>query len=214
MLLGTVTIAGMTVLSHITYAFPMARWEPNAPERLVRAALDLFTEQGYDATTVNEIADRAGLTKTTFFRHFPDKREVLFAGQGLHARILADAIAAAPGSASPLETVGAALDALAATFTDERREFSARLLPVIAGNRELQERAVFKHVGLVGAMTDALYERGVPEPAAGLAAELGMRAFDRAFGRWVDPVNRETLSLAELTRQALEEIRAAAVALG
>ena len=70
-----------TVPSHITYAVRMARWEPNARERLVRAALDLFTEQGYDATTVNEIADRAGLTKTTFFRHFPDKREVLFAGQ-------------------------------------------------------------------------------------------------------------------------------------
>ena len=60
----------------------MARWEPNASERLVRAAVDLFTEQGYDATTVTQIADRAGgLTKTTFFRHFPDKREVLFAGQ-------------------------------------------------------------------------------------------------------------------------------------
>src|ERR1039458_8546224 len=95
MLLGTVTIADMTVPSNITYAVLMARWEPNARERLVRAALDLFTEQGYDATTVNEIADRAGLTKTTFFRHFPDKREVLFAGQDVHARLLADAITAA-----------------------------------------------------------------------------------------------------------------------
>ncbi|MBI0381962.1 helix-turn-helix transcriptional regulator, partial [Streptomyces albiflaviniger] len=81
----------------------MARWEPNAQERLVRAALELFTEQGYDATTVNEIADRAGLTKTTFFRHFRDKREVLFAGQDTHTRLLADAIAAAPGPATPLE---------------------------------------------------------------------------------------------------------------
>ena len=69
----------------------MARWEPNARERLVRAAVELFAEQGYEATTVNEIAERAGgLTKTTFFRHFADKREVLFAGQEIHGRIVAE----------------------------------------------------------------------------------------------------------------------------
>src|ERR1019366_6147181 len=112
MLLSTINITDVTVPSHITYAVPMARWEPNARERLVRAALDLFTQQGYDATTVNENVDRAGLTKTTFFRHFPDKREVLFAGQDMHARLLADAITAAPSPATPLEAVGAALDAI------------------------------------------------------------------------------------------------------
>jgi AcrR family transcriptional regulator len=190
----------------------MARWEPNARVRLVRAALDLFTEQGYDATTVNEIADRAGLTKTTFFRHFPDKREVLFAGQDLHARLLADAITAAAGPATPLEAVGAALDALAATFTDDRREFSARLGPVIAGNSELQERAAFKRDRLAGAMADALRRRGVPEPTASLAAELGLRAFYRAFDQWADPANRQTL--IELTRHALDELRVAAATLG
>jgi AcrR family transcriptional regulator len=86
----------------------MGRWEPNARERLVYAAVDLFSEQGYDATTVSQIAERAGeLTKTTFFRYFPDKREVLFAGQEVHRRILADAIAAAPDSATPLQAVAA-----------------------------------------------------------------------------------------------------------
>src|ERR1700689_3854167 len=103
----------------------MGRWEPGARERLVMAAVDLFTEQGYDATTVSQIAERAGVTKMTFFRHFPDKREGLFAGQEIHSRILADAIAAAPGPATQVQAVGAALDALAATFTDERREFAA-----------------------------------------------------------------------------------------
>jgi len=179
----------------------------------VRAALDLFAEQGYDATTVNEIAERAGgLTKMTFFRHFPDKREVLFAGQEVHARLLADGITAAPSAATPLEMVGAALDALAATFTNDRREFSARLLPVIAGSSELQERAVFKHVGLVRAATDALHQRGVPEPTASLAAELGLRAFDRAFDQWADPASQQTL--IELARHALDELRAAAATLG
>ncbi|MFF4259675.1 TetR/AcrR family transcriptional regulator [Streptomyces sp. NPDC001663] len=190
----------------------MARWEPNARERLVRAALDLFTEQGYDATTVKEIADRAGLTKTTFFRHFPDKREVLFAGQDVHARLLADAISEAPGPATPMEAVGAALDSITATFTDDRREFSARLRPVIAGHSELQERAALKRAGLAGAMTEALRKRGVPEPTASLAAELGVRAFYNAFDQWADPADRQTLT--ELARHTLDELRAAAAALG
>ncbi len=198
----------MTVPSHITYAVPMARWEPNARERLVRAALDLFTEQGYDATTVIEIAERAGgLTKTTFFRHFPDKREVLFAGQEMHSRLLADAIAAAPGPATPLEAVAAGLDALTASFTDDRREFAARLLAVIAANGELRERAAFKRASLAAAMAAALEKRGVPELAASLAAELGVRAFYRAFARWVDPAGQQTFT--ELARQALDELRAA-----
>jgi AcrR family transcriptional regulator len=190
----------------------MARWDPNARERLVRAAIDLFTEQGYDTTTVNGIAERAGLTKTTFFRHFPDKREVLFAGQETHSRLLAEAIAASPGSATPLQAVAAALDALTATFTDDRREFAARLLTVIAGNSELQERATFKRTCLAGAMTDALRKRDVPDPTAGLAAELGIRAFDDGFDLWSDPTNQQ--ALADLARQRLDELRAAIATLG
>jgi AcrR family transcriptional regulator len=198
---------------HIIYPVPVARWEPNTPERLVRAALDLFTEQGYDATTVSEIAERAGgLSKMTFFRHFPDKREVLFAGQEFHAQILAGAIAAAPSPATPLQAVAAAVDALAATFTDDRREFGARLLTVIAANRELRERAAFKHTGLTAATAEALEKRGVPELTASLAAELGLRAFDRAFAQWADPAGTETLT--GLTRRALSELRAATAALG
>ncbi|MFS8197134.1 TetR/AcrR family transcriptional regulator [Streptomyces sp. CWNU-52B] len=190
----------------------MARWEPNARERLVYAAVELFTEQGYDATTVNEIADRAGLTKTTFFRHFPNKREVLFAGQDTHARILGDAIAAAPGEAAPLEAVGAALDALTATFTDDRRELSARLRPVIAGHSELRERAALKRAGLGEAISAALRARGIQEPTASLAAELGIRAYYQAFDEWADPSNEQTCTA--LTRHALNELRRAAAALG
>src|ERR1700761_4565400 len=192
----------MTLPSHIAYAVRVARWEPNTKERLVHAALDLFSEQSYDATTVNEIADRAGVTKMTFLRHFPDKREVLFAaGQEIHSRILADAVAAAPDSATPLQAVAAALDALSATFREDRREFSARLLAVIAASSELRERAASKHLGLVAATSAALEKRGVPELTAGLAAELGLRAFDRGFAQWADPAGRQPLP--PLPRQAL-----------
>jgi AcrR family transcriptional regulator len=198
--------------SHIAYPYPMARWEQNTRVRLVRAALDLFTEQGYDATTVSEIAERAGgLTKMTFFRYFPDKREVLFAGQELHSRILGDAIAAAPSEATPLQAVAAGLDALTATFIDDRREFSARLLVVIAGTSELRERAASKHTVLTAAMTEGLEKRGVPELTASLAAELGIRAFDRGFEQWANPASQQPLT--ELTRHALDELRAAAATL-
>jgi len=200
--------------SHIIYPVPVARWEPNTKERLVRAALDLFTEQGYEATTVAEIAERAGgLSKMTFFRHFPDKREVLFAaGQEVHSQILATAIAAAPETATPLQVVALAVDALSATFTDDRREFAARLRTVVAAQRELQERAASKHLALAAAATEALQKRGVPELTASLAVELGIRAFDRAFDQWADPACRQ--SLADLTRRWLAELQAANAALG
>jgi AcrR family transcriptional regulator len=196
----------------MAYPAAMARWEPNTPERLVRAALELFSEQGYDATTVSEIAERAGgLSKMTFFRHFPDKREVLFAGQEMHRRLLADAIAAVPAPATPLQAVAAALDALTATFTDDRREFAARLRAVIAANGELRERAAAKRTGLTEAMTEALEKRGLPELTASLAAELGTRAYYRAFDQWADPASQQTLT--ELTRHALGELRAATATL-
>lgn len=189
----------------------MARWEPNARERLVRAAVDLFTEQGYDATTVTQIADRAGgLTKTTFFRHFPDKREVLFAGQEIHVRLLADAIAAAPPDATPLTAVAAALDALAGSFAEDRRELGARLRVLIAGNVELQERSVYKRSVLTSAITEALRARGVPERTADVAGAVGMLAFGTAFDRWTSQTEQaDRQSLVEHARAALDELRKA-----
>ena len=94
----------------------MARWEPGARERLVVAAVDLFTEQGYDATTVAQIAERAGVTRSTFFRYFPDKRELLMAGQETLSRLLAEGIAEAPRDASPLEAVAAGLERASARW--------------------------------------------------------------------------------------------------
>lgn len=187
----------------------MGRWEPNTKERLVQAALALFLEQGYEATTVAEIAERAGgLTKTTFFRHFPDKREVLFAaGQEVHGQIVTDAIAAAASTATPLAMVGQALDALAATFGEERRHIGAGLRKVIADNPELRERSALKRAALAEAMTVALHRRDVPEPGASLAADLGTRAFFSAFDRWADLANRDKLT--ELARHDFAQLRTA-----
>ena len=185
----------------------MARWQPNASERLALAAIELFAERGYENTTVIDIAQRAGLTKSTFFRHFQDKREVLF-GDGMMTGLLAGAIAAAPAAATPLEAVAHALDAAGrVAFTPARREFSARRRAVIAANPELQEREALKGLALTASVTGALSRRGVPGLAARVAAELGALAGKIAYERWSDTANDDDYS--ELARQALTEVQAA-----
>src|ERR1700760_226867 len=162
----------------------MGRWEPGARERLVVAAIDLFTERGYDATTVAQIAERAGVTKSTFFRHFPDKRELLVAGQDMLSRLLTEGIAEAPAGASPLDAVAAGLERASSAMGPGNRELGPRLKAAVAASTELQERDALKSVGLAAAMTAALIARGVPDPTAQLAAELGVLAFKQGYARW------------------------------
>ena len=116
----------------------MPRWEPGARERLVIAAVDLFSEQGYDATTVAQIAERAGTTKSTFFRYFPDKRELLVAGQETLSRLLAEGIAEAPEGASPLEAVAVGLERASRAMSPIKRELGPRLKAAVAASAELQ----------------------------------------------------------------------------
>jgi AcrR family transcriptional regulator len=180
--------------------------------RLVTAALQLFSEQGYDRTTVAEIADSAGLTRSTFFRHFPDKREVLAAGQETLARLFTSGIAAAPEDATPLDAVEQGLEAAAAQMTPLNRELGPRLRAVIASSTELQERDQLKHVGLAASMADALRARGVPHAVAALAGAIGMLAFTEGYSEWVREENQE--DLAELLRSAMSRLRSAVTDLG
>ena len=142
----------------------MARWQPGATERLVVAAVDLFTEQGYDATTVAQIAERAGVTNSTFFRHFSDKRELLVAGQQTLSHLLADGITDAPALASPLEAVAAGLARASSAMGPTNCELGPRIKAAIAVSTELQERDALKSVGLAAAMTAALVSRGGSRP--------------------------------------------------
>ena len=185
----------------------MARWEPNASERLAVAALKLFAERGYENTTVIDIAQCAGLTKSTFFRHFQDKREVLF-GDGTMNGLLAEAIAAAPATATPLEAVAHGLDAVGReAFTPARREFVARRRAVIAANPELQEREALKGLGLTASMSDALRRRGVPDLTSCVAAYLAALAWKIAYERWSDPASGDDFS--DVARRALGDVQAA-----
>ncbi|CDO08221.1 TetR/AcrR family transcriptional regulator [Mycolicibacterium cosmeticum] len=192
----------------------MARWEPGARERLVVAAVDLFTEQGYDRTTVAQIAERAGVTKSTFFRHFPDKRELLAAGQETLSRLLAEGIAEAPAGATPLEAVAAGLRRAAGAMGPANQEMGPRIRAAVAASAELQERDALKSVGLAAAMAGALAARGVPELPAHLAAEFGVLAFKRGFAQWTEQDHDTGPGLPGLTVAALDELRSATAELG
>ncbi|BBA95266.1 putative TetR family transcriptional regulator [Actinacidiphila reveromycinica] len=193
----------------------MARWQPGATERLVVAAVDLFTEQGYDATTVAQIAERAGVTKSTFFRHFSDKRELLVAGQETLSRLLADGITDAPAGATPLQAVAAGLERASGAMGPANRELGPRIKAAVAASTELQERDALKSVGLAAAMTAALVARGVPDPTAHLAGELGVLAFKRGYARWSAADGDDAAEgLAPHVLSALEDLRAATASLG
>jgi AcrR family transcriptional regulator len=183
----------------------MGRWQPNARGRLEQAALELYVERGFEQTTVEEIARRAGLTERTFFRHFADKREVLFAGAAALQDLLVRSVASAPDAATPIDAVAAAFVA-AGTLLQERRPYSRQRQTVIAANAELQERELIKLASLASAMAAALRQRGVGDPAASLAAEAGIAVFKVAFERWVNDTNQR--DLPQLIRESLDELKA------
>lgn len=182
----------------------MARWEPNAGGRLQEAALELFAERGYEGTTVEDIATRAGVTKRTFFRHFADKREVLFPGDAFQVFVL-DALAETPADAPPLEALASTFDAVGESFR-ERRAFSSRRWAVIAASAELRERELVKLADLTAALAAALRDRGIAEPAATLSAETAMVAFRTAFDRWAS--HDDGRDLGPLIREDLAALRA------
>lgn len=182
----------------------MSRWEPDTRDRLERAALELYSEYGFEQTTVAEIAKQAGLTERTFFRHFADKREVLFGGSGALQDLLVSTIAQAAGSATPLDAVAEALEA-AATQIQERRGLARQRKDVIAANAVLQERELIKYATLAAALATTLRGCGVTEPAASLSAEAGIAVFRVAFERWIEDTDRD---FPELIRESLVELKA------
>ncbi|HXQ59296.1 MAG TPA: TetR family transcriptional regulator [Acidimicrobiales bacterium] len=183
----------------------MARWEPNAHDRLQQAALDLYGERGFEQTTVAEIAKRAGLTERTFFRYFADKPEVLFSGAGALQELLVTLVSEAPDSAAPIDVVASALEATAGFF-QERREFSTQRQAVIDANADLRERELVKLATLASAIADQLRRRGVSDPAASLTAEAGIAVFKTAFERWIsEPAQQD---FAKLVRESLDELKA------
>jgi AcrR family transcriptional regulator len=189
----------------INYDWRMVRWQPDSRGRLEQAAMELYSEQGFEKTTVAEIAERAGLTERTFFRHFADKREVLFSGSGEFQELIVGNVANAPESLAPIDAAAEGLQAAAALLM-RREEFARQRQEIIAANAELQERELIKFASLSAALADTLRGRSLTDPAASLTAEVAMAVFKTAFERWIDqPGDRD---FPQLIRDSLDELTA------
>jgi AcrR family transcriptional regulator len=183
----------------------MPRWKPDAVERLQGAALELFAEQGFEGTTVAEIAQRAGLTQRTFFNHFADKREVLFGmSSELQQEITREIAAGDP--LPPLDAVVRALGVAADTLLENRRAAVTRRHAIVAANPELQERELGKNAVLTEAIAAALHARGCDPETAFLAAGAAMLAQQAAFQKWTSP--GETRTLRDLLSDAVHSLHA------
>jgi AcrR family transcriptional regulator len=182
----------------------MARWEPDSRGRLYRAALELYGERGFENTTVAEIAERAGLTERTFFRHFADKREVLFAGSPTLTEHLVTTVADAPDSTAPLDAAAAGLEAAGSQLPD--RETARQRQAIIAANAELRERELIKLASWSAAIAGVLRRRGVEDPTATLTAEVAIAVFRTAFDRWVDEA--EDRGFPEVFSESLGQLKA------
>ena len=174
MSVAVISVAEMSVAAVKNRIGDMGRWEPDARGRLfkVTLALELYGERGYGQTTVAEIAGRAGLTERTFFRHFADKREVLFAGAGALEDLLVSTVAKAPDCLAPIEVAAAGIEAAGAAI-QEGGELPRQRQAIIAASAELQERELIKLATLASALAGALRGRGVdtsPPPAWPLEA--------------------------------------------
>lgn len=193
----------------ITYHRVMGRWEPDARGRLAKAALALYAGQGFEQTTVAEIAQQAGLTERTFFRHFADKREVLFYGMDTLRDLLVRAVADAPASATPMDAVSVAFQQVGALLQENPERVRLRDA-IVSANAELRERELIKLAAFASAVTAALRDRGIPEPAASLAAETGAAVFKVAFARWVSqPGQPGQPDLPAIIRQSMDDLTGA-----
>lgn len=188
----------------ITTLVGMARWLAGTAERLQGAALELFAERGYEQTTAADIAQAVGLTERTFFRHFADKREVLFHGQQTLTESFLAGVRGTPPEAAPIEMAVGAVRSSANFFPDERRAQSRLRQSVIDGNPALQEREAHKMVRLGSALAEALRTRGVDDLTAEVAARTAVMVFGIAFGQWV--ADDERRSFDDIAAEVLDEL--------
>lgn len=170
--------------------------------RLQAAALELYRDRGFDQTTTAEIAAAAGVTERTFFRHFADKREVLFGGEAALSAGLTDAVREAPAALGPWPTLLRAFKA-AGPVLEANRAFAEPRQRIIAGSPPLRERELAKSLSLTSSLAAVLVERGVPDRQAMLAAKMAMSAFGQAFVAWLSD---SSSNLGDLLARAFDDV--------
>ena len=164
----------------------MGRWEPGAAGRLQTAAVKLFVDQGFAATTVPQIAARAGLTTRTFFRHYADKRDVLFAGEEELPEVVAQVFAHAAPDLGPLDVVVHGLQTVVAPRLQAHHAELRIRRDILRSDASLLERDASKLASLGRAATTGFADRGLSPLHAGTAAALAVGIYDVALNLWLD----------------------------
>lgn len=163
----------------------MGRWKPDAVGRLSRAALALYGERGFEHTTVADIAEAAGLTESTFFRTFTDKRDVLFAGYPSLEQQVTQLIRETPLEIHPVEALQRAMFWLCAQHEADP-DLVRQRQAVITASAELSERELIRHAALARVMAEGLSQRGLPLANAHLLAETAMVTFRLTLPEWLE----------------------------
>ncbi|AXH34143.1 TetR/AcrR family transcriptional regulator [Humibacter sp. BT305] len=163
----------------------MPRWAPDAALRLERAAIELFAEKGFAGATVPEIAQRAGLTTRTFFRHFADKRDVLFLRERELPAVVAELLATAPPGLDPLALAMHGLESAATGHLERWKDDIRARRAIVESEPQLRERECLKSAVLADAIRDGLRAGGVDADDAALTAAVATALFDAALERWL-----------------------------
>jgi AcrR family transcriptional regulator len=183
----------------------MPRNSEDVRRRLQEAALELYRDQGYDQTTAAEIAARAGVTERTFFRHFPDKREVFFEGEAAFRDSLLEAIARAPAGLTPLQLLRQAYRSVEA-WAEANRPLAEPRHQVIDKTPALKERQLAKTAALTTALSEALQHRGIEPRLAALAIQTVQAALVYAAETWKEEPGSPLGPHIDRAFQALEEL--------
>ncbi|HEV7949985.1 MAG TPA: helix-turn-helix domain-containing protein [Glaciihabitans sp.] len=181
----------------------MSRWAPDAALRLESAALELFAEQGYTATTVPQITARAGLTTRTFFRHFADKRDVLFLREREFPEVVEGLLATAPVGLTPINLVMFGFEIIAERHFGQWRQSIAARQAIIRSDAQLRERELLKSAMLADAIEAAIIKHGVDPSSAALLAPFGVMVFDIALTDWLRGEDRPLVEVLRETRSRM-----------
>jgi len=196
-----------TRLRHVVSWVPcrMARWRPDARQRLEQSALELFLNQGFEQVTVSEIAARAGLTTRTFFRYFADKREVLFAGEQQIPVLAAHLIATASPELAVMEVVARGLRVMAALFQDRYDDLASRRT-IIERDEGLKERELRKLADVSDAIAGGLQRRGVDDTTAALAGDAAVSMMRLSILQWIEADGKDLAVILERNMDALRRL--------
>ena len=171
----------------------------------MEAAAELFMAHGYAATTIDEIAERAGVSPRTFFRHFPDKEEVLFADDDRLLPAITTAITAGHEPVRAQDLMTEVLGGLADVMEPARHRLRQRQ-HVIDDDVALTGRELAKQARWQLAIAEALVTRGFTPRTSDLLAAVGFTLFRGAVHQWL--AEEGGPPLRERTSASLPEVRA------